>query len=68
MMQHIDSASEELAWELQQEKPDVFRIRWLVEDGGADVAGVLARINMKPEDLKRRPTLRPLGLQKYMKQ
>ena len=62
----VSSETKELAWELQQEKPDTYRIKWLIDDMGADVTYALAQANLKNEDLMRKPLLRPLGLQKYL--
>lgn len=60
-------ATEELVWELQQPKPDAFRIKWLVEDESADVRDALVRANLKEEDLLKKSRLRPLGLQNHLR-
>jgi hypothetical protein len=58
--------TEELTWELQQKKPDMQRIRWLVEDMQADVRTALRRAKLNENDLLKNPQLRALGLQKYL--
>lgn len=62
----ISADTEELAMELREKRLDTFRIRWLVEDRGADVPQALAIAHMKEQDLLKNPLLRPLGLQKYL--
>ena len=64
----LDTSSEtrELAWELQQERPDVYRIKWLINDQQADLGQVLATANLKKEDVFKNPMLRPLQLQRYL--
>jgi len=58
--------TDELAWELQQPRPDTHRIKWLVEDMRADVSTALARANIDESALTKNPLLRPLGLQKHL--
>ncbi len=65
---HAAAETEELAWELQQPKPDTLRIKWLIEDRGADVAGALALADLKMEDLQKKPALRPLHLEKHIRE
>jgi hypothetical protein len=60
----ISSETEELAWELAQERPDIPRIRWLIDDCQADMARAIIKANLKREDLTRKPVFRPL--QKYL--
>lgn len=62
----ISADTEELAMELTEKKLDTFRIKWLVEDRGADVLKALALAHLKEQDLLRSPILRPLGLQRYI--
>lgn len=73
-MMQLDSApapeishdTEELALELGQPRIDPFRIKWLIEDCGADVGRALMLAHLKEQDLLKRPALRPLGLQRYL--
>jgi len=71
-MMHLDAAADissdtqELAFELEQPKIDTFRVKWLIEDRGADVGHAMILAHLKEQDLLRRPALRPLGLQKYL--
>jgi len=75
-MLHVDTApakeisrdTEELALELGQPKIDPFRIKWLIEDCGADVGRALILAHLKEQDLLKRPALRPLGLQRYLRE
>jgi hypothetical protein len=73
-MMHLDAApvaeisadTAELALELEQPKIDPFRVKWLIEDRGADVGRAMIMAHLKEQDLLKRPALRPLGLQKYL--
>jgi hypothetical protein len=73
-MIHLDSPSpveisadtEELALELEQPRIDRGRVKWLIEDRGADVGRAMILAHLKEQDLLKRPALRPLGLQKYL--
>lgn len=62
----VSADTHELAMELMEKRLDTFRIRWLIEDRGADVAQALALADLKAQDLAKSPVLRPLGLQKYL--
>lgn len=62
----VSADTEELAMELTEKKLDTFRIKWLVEDRGADVMKALAIAHLKEQDLIKSPVLRPLGLQRYL--
>jgi len=62
----ISSDTEELAIELTEKRLDTFRIRWLIEDRGADVVKAMSLAHLHEQDLLRNPSLRPLGLQKYL--
>lgn len=62
----VSPDTEELAMELSEKKLDTFRIRWLVEDRGADVVQALAIAHIREQDLLKSPVLRPLGLQRYL--
>lgn len=62
----ISAETDELAWELQQARPDTHRIRWLIEDRGADVRGALAKAALRETDLQKKPALRPLHLEKHL--
>lgn len=57
--------TDELAWELQQQRPDTHRIAWLIQDMGADIAEAMRKANLKREDLLRNPLLRPF-LKKHL--
>lgn len=59
------SDTDELAWELQQQKPDPHRIEWLITDMGADIHAALKKANLKATDLLKNPLLRPY-LQRYL--
>ena len=63
----ISPDTEELALELGQPKIDHYRIKWLIEDCGADVGRALILAHLKEQDLLKRPALRPLGLQRYLR-
>jgi hypothetical protein len=65
-VREISPDTEELALELGQPKIDPFRIKWLIEDCGADVGRALILAHLKEQDLLKRPALRPLGLQRYL--
>ena len=58
--------TEELAWELQQDKPDTHRIKWLVHDMKANVLDAMQRAHLREEDLVKRPALRALQLQQHL--
>lgn len=58
--------TEELAFELKEKHPDTHRIKWLVDDMGADVTAALVKANLREKDLLKNPILRPLGLQKHL--
>lgn len=62
----VSADTRELAMELTEKKLDTFRIRWLVEDRGADVSQALEIAHLREQDLTRSPVLRPLGLQRYL--
>ncbi len=62
----ISPDTEELAIELSEKRLDTFRIKWLIEDRGADVMQAMSIAHLKEQDLLRSPVLRPLGLQKYL--
>lgn len=55
----------ELAWELQQSHPDQQRIRFLLENE-ADLKAALRLSKLKPEDVLKKPSLKPLQLQKRL--
>ena len=62
----VTADTEELAMELSEKKLDTFRIRWLIEDRGADVPKAMSLAHLKEKDLLKNAALRPLGLQKYL--
>lgn len=62
----VSADTEELAIELTEKKLDTFRIRWLIEDRGADVVRAMSIAHLKENDLRKSPVLRPLGLEKYL--
>lgn len=62
----VSPDTQELAMELMEKRLDTFRIRWLVEDCGADVEQALELAHLKEQDLMKSPVLRPLGLQRYL--
>ena len=62
----ISPDTEELAMELSEKKIDTFRVRWLIEDRGADVLQAMTIAHLNEQDLQKSPALRPLGLQKYL--
>jgi hypothetical protein len=62
----VSPDTRELAMELKEKKIDTFRVRWLIEDRGADVMGALSIAHLTEHDLMKNPGLRPLGLQKYL--
>ena len=62
----ISADTEELAMELTEKKIDAFRVRWLIEDRGADVPKAMSIAHLKEQDLFKSPALRPLGLQRYL--
>jgi len=64
----ISADTEELAMELKEKKIDTFRVRWLIEDRGADVPKAMTIAHLKEQDLLKNASLRPLGLQKYLHQ
>lgn len=55
----------ELAWELQQSYPDQQRIRFLLENE-ADLKGALKMARLQPKDVLKKPSLKPLQLQKLL--
>lgn len=55
----------ELAWELQQSHPDQQRIRFLLENE-ADLKAALRISKLKPEDVLKKPALKPLQLQRHL--
>lgn len=55
----------ELAWELQQAHPDQQRIRLFLENE-ADLRRALLLANIAEKDVLRRPSLKPLQLQKHL--
>lgn len=59
------SDTQELALELQEERPDPARIKWLVEDLQANVREALQIARLTPEAILRNPKLKP-HLQKYL--
>ncbi len=61
----ISFETKELAWELVQVRPDIQRIRWLMECR-ADLSGALKEARLKEEDLQKNPMLRTLQLQKHL--
>ncbi len=62
----IDSyETRELAWELQQDKPDTQRIKFLL-DSQADLRAAMRLGNLQMKDLMRKPELRQLRLQKLL--
>ena len=62
----VSADTEELAIELTEKKLDTFRIKWLIEDRGADVVKAMNIAHLKEHDLRKSPVLRPLGLEKYL--
>ena len=56
----------ELAWELQQPHPDQQRIRFLLETE-ADLRMALRLANIGEKDILKRPALRPLQLQRFLR-
>jgi hypothetical protein len=58
--------TEELAIELAEKKLDTFRIRWLIEDRGADVMRAISIARLNEQDLLKNPALKPLGLHRYL--
>ena len=56
----------ELAWELQQPHPDQQRIRFLLETE-ADLRMALRLANIGEKEILKRPALRPLQLQRYLR-
>lgn len=65
-VREISPDTEELALELGQQRIDPFRVKWLIEDRGADVGRAMILAHLKEQDLLKRPALRPLGLQRYL--
>lgn len=55
----------ELAWELQQDHPDVQRIRFFL-DNDADLRAAMRLANLQMRDLLRKPGLKALSLQKHL--
>ncbi len=62
----VSTDTQELAVELTEDKIDPFRVRWLIEDRGADVTRALLLAHLEERDLTRSPSLRPLGLHRYL--
>ncbi|MBU6476079.1 MAG: hypothetical protein KGQ70_08940, partial [Alphaproteobacteria bacterium] len=62
----ISTDTRELAVELAEPKIDSFRVRWLIEDCGADVMRAMTLARLDERDLARNPSLRPLGLHRYL--
>jgi hypothetical protein len=56
----------ELAWELQQPRPDRMRIQWLINDMQADVAGAMRLAHLEIKDVVKNPALKPLQLHKHI--
>ena len=56
----------ELAWELQQDKPDTCRIKWLVNEMGANVPAAVAEAHIDPAYLFKNPLLKPLKLYEHI--
>jgi len=57
----------ELAWELQQTQPDQQRIRMFLENQ-ADLRQALKIADINENELLRKPALKPLQLQKHLRQ
>lgn len=55
----------ELAWELQQPLADQERIRFLMDTGG-DLRSALMIAKLSPQDLAKKPQLKPLQLHKHL--
>lgn len=73
-MGKLDSSSKalsletnELAWELKQDRPDICRIKWLVNDMGADVPAAVLEAHLEPSALYKNPQLRALKLYEHIK-
>ncbi len=62
----VSTDTRELAIELTEERIDPFRVKWLIEDCGADVTRALLLAHLEERDLTRSPALRPLGLHRYL--
>jgi hypothetical protein len=55
----------ELAWELQQQHVDQQRIKLLLENG-ADLKGALKLAKIELRDILKKPSLKPLQLQRHL--
>ncbi|MBI3441718.1 MAG: hypothetical protein HY052_07985 [Proteobacteria bacterium] len=64
---NVSSVTLELAMELQQEKPDRNLVTWLINDMEADLTHAMMRAHLEEEDLLKKPQLRALHLQKYLR-
>lgn len=64
---HVSSVTLELATELQQEKPDRNLVTWLINDMEADLAYAMNKAHIGEEDLMKKPQLKLLHLQKYLR-
>lgn len=56
----VSPDTKELAWELMQEKPDVHRIQWLIQDCQADLPVALKQAKLEESALLKNPLFRPL--------
>jgi len=63
----VSSVTLELAMELQQEKPDRNLIKWLINDMEADLSYAMTQAHLEEGDLMKKPQLRQLHLQKYLR-
>lgn len=63
----VSSVTLELAVELQQEKPDRNLIKWLINDMEADLSYAMMQAHVGEDDLLKKPQLRLLHLQRYLR-
>lgn len=61
----VNYETRELAWELQQARPDCQRIRLFLENA-ADLRAALRIADIKEADILRKPALKILHLEKYL--
>lgn len=61
----VNYETRELAWELQQTRPDCQRVRLFLENA-ADLRAALRIANIKEAEVLKKPAFKTLHLEKYL--